>query len=282
MAKKLGFIGTGNMATAIINGAINAGVVAAWEIIASDTEAEQLAQISKSCNVETTPSNIDVAKNSEIIFLSIKPHIYQTVIDEIKSCIKPNAMVIILAAGLGLKHAKEMFGEGCKIKLIKTMPNTPARVNCGMTAVCAGEGVTKKDLDKVLKIFNSVGKTEILPEYLFDAFTAISGSSPAYAFMFIEAMADAGVKHGLSRRQAIDISAQALLGAAKMVLETGENPATLKGEVCSPGGTTIAAVCELEKQGFRNAIISAVTVCAKKYKILGDSAPEPKETFEKV
>jgi pyrroline-5-carboxylate reductase len=282
MPKKLGFIGTGNMATAIINGVINVGVVAAWEIIASDTESAQLAQISKSCNIETTSSNIEVAKNSEIIFLSVKPHIYHTVIDEIKSSIKPNAMVIILAAGLGIKHAKEMFGADCKIKLVKTMPNTSARVNCGMTAVCADKGVTQKDLAEVLKIFNSVGKTEILPEYLFDAFTAISGSSPAYGFMFIEAMADAGVKHGLSRRQATDISAQALLGAAKMVLETGENPATLKGEVCSPGGTTIAAVCELEKQGFRNAIISAVTVCAKKYKILGDSAPKPKETFENV
>ncbi|MCL2355927.1 MAG: pyrroline-5-carboxylate reductase [Defluviitaleaceae bacterium] len=282
MPKKLGFIGTGNMATAIINGAINAGVVAAWEIIASDPDAEQLAQISKSCNVETTSSNIEVAKNAEIIFLSVKPNVYRPVIDEIKDSIKPNAMVIILAAGLGLKHAAEMFGSDCKIKLVKTMPNTPARVNSGMTAVCAGENVTQKDLATVLKIFNSVGKTEILPEYLFDAFTGISGSSPAYAFMFIEAMADAGVKHGLSRRQAIDISAQALLGAAKMVLETGENPATLKGEVCSPGGTTIAAVCELEKQGFRNAIISAVTVCAEQYKVLGDAAPETKETFEKV
>jgi pyrroline-5-carboxylate reductase len=257
-------------------------VVAAWEIIASDMEKERLTLITKRCNIETTHSNTEVAQNAEIIFLSVKPHVYNTVIKEIKDCIKPNAMVIILAAGLGLKHAKEMFGADKKIKLVKTMPNMPAMVNCGMTAVCAGENVTEKDLAQILKIFNSVGKTEILPEYLFDAFTGISGSSPAYAFMFIEAMADAGVKYGLSRRQAIDISAQALFGAAKMVLETGESPSTLKGEVCSPGGTTIAAVCELEKQGFRNAIISAVTACAEKYKELGDSAPKPKETFEKV
>jgi pyrroline-5-carboxylate reductase len=282
MPKKLGFIGTGNMATAIINGVINSGVVAAWEIIASDMERERLAQISKNCNIETTSSNTEVAQCAEIIFLSIKPHVYDTVIQEIKDCIKPNAMVIILAAGLGLRTAKEMFGKDCKIKLVKTMPNTPAMVNCGMTAVCAGESVTEKDLKQVLKIFNSVGKTEILPEYLFDAFTAISGSSPAYAFMFIEAMADAGVKYGLSRKQALDISAQALLGAAKLIQETAEHPAALKDAVCSPGGTTIVAVCELERHGFRNAIISAVTACAERYKELGAAAPKPKETFEKI
>ena len=263
--KKLGFIGAGNMAEAIIGGVIKAGVVKPSEIIASDMDSERISFIAEKYNVQTTQSNIEIAQQSDIIFLSVKPHVYDMVIAEIKSFIEPDALAIILAAGLSLKAVKEKFGSDWNVKLIKTMPNTPAMVNCGMTAICAGENVSESELAQVLEIFNSVGKTEILPEKLFDAFTAIAGSSPAYAFMFIEAMADAGVKHGLSRAQAISISTQTLLGSAKMVQETGEHPAALRDMVCSPGGTTIEAVCELERQGFRNAIISAVTACAEKY-----------------
>ncbi|MCL2197996.1 MAG: pyrroline-5-carboxylate reductase [Defluviitaleaceae bacterium] len=261
MTKKLGFIGAGNMAEAIIAGAIKAGAVTPSDIIASDMDKARLSYMAEKHGVVASKDNATTAQ-SEIIFLSIKPHIYDAVISEIKATINPNALVIIIAAGISISYVKERLGGG---KIIKTMPNTPAMVNHGMTAVCASENVTESELAQVLNIFNSVGKTEILPERLFDAYTALAGSSPAYAFMFIEAMADAGVKHGLPRAQALQISTQALLGAAKMLQETNEHPAKLRDAVCSPGGTTIAAVCELEKNGFRNAVISAITACVEKY-----------------
>jgi len=265
---RLGFIGAGNMAEAIIGGIINAEVASHTDIIASDADNTRLDYITQIYRVKTTESNIDVAQGSDIIFLSVKPHIYDAVISEIREEIKPTAIVIILAAGLSIESVRKKFNTN--VKLVKTMPNTPAMVNCGMTAICAAKNVTQNELDEILKIFNSIGKTEILPERLFDVFTALAGSSPAYVFTFIEAMADAGVKHGLSRKQAIEISTQAVLGSAKLLQESGEHPAALRDAVCSPGGTTIAAVCELEKRGFRNAVISAADACVKKYNDMKD------------
>ncbi|MDR0272595.1 MAG: pyrroline-5-carboxylate reductase, partial [Clostridiales bacterium] len=235
------------------------------EIIANDTSRERLTWVAEKYDIKTTQSNTKVAQQADIIFLSVKPNAYDTVIRKIRSHVREDALIIILAAGLGIKEVREKFGAERKTKLVKVMPNIAAMVNCSMTAVCAADDVSEDELTQVLEIFNSIGKTEILPEHLFDAFTALAGSSPAYAFMFIEAMADAGVKHGFSRKLAIEISAQALLGATKMVLETGENPAALKDAVCSPGGTTIEAVCELERNGFRNAVISGVTAAVDKY-----------------
>lgn len=261
MAKKLGFIGAGNMAAAIIGGAVGAGAVAAGDILAADADAARLAFVAEKFGVRAA-GNLAVARAADILFLSVKPQVYDAVISEIRGAVKDGAVVVILAAGLSIADVREKFGA-TPPKLAKVMPNTPALVNSAMTAVCAD--VSAAELDGVLKIFNSVGRTEILPERFFDAFTGIAGSSPAYVFTFIEAMADAGVKHGLSRDFAIQAGAQAVLGAAKMVLETGEHPAVLRDAVCSPGGTTIAAVGELERAGFRNAIISAVSACVEKY-----------------
>ena len=144
------------------------------------------------------------------------------------------------------------------------MPNIPAVVNCGMTALSFPNELTSDETQWLLSVLSSFGNAELLPEHLFDAFTAVAASSPAYAFMFIEALADAGVKHGLSRAQALRFSAQAILGAAKLLQDSGEHPALLKDAVCTPGGTTIEAVCELEKQGFKNTVISGVNVCVSK------------------
>ncbi|MCL1863377.1 MAG: pyrroline-5-carboxylate reductase [Defluviitaleaceae bacterium] len=262
MAKKLGFIGAGNMAEAIIAGAIKAGET--LEIIASDMDKTRLSYMAEKYSIAIAADNVEAAQ-AEIVFLSIKPHIYDAVISEIKSAINPNALVVIIAAGISIAYVQERLGG----KIIKAMPNTPAMVNCGMTAICS-ENVNDDELARVVKIFDSVGKTQILPERLFDVYTALAGSSPAYVFMFAEAMADAGVRHGLSRKQALEISTQALLGAAKMLQETGEHPAVLRDAVCSPGGTTIAAVCELEKNGFKNAVISAITACVERYNFMGD------------
>ncbi|MCL2386906.1 MAG: pyrroline-5-carboxylate reductase [Defluviitaleaceae bacterium] len=269
MTHKLGFIGAGNMSAAIISGVLEAGIVSPSEIIASDADSNRLAFIANEYKIKTTPSNVDIAAQSEMIFIAVKPHIVDAVVAEIKGRDNPNALIVSIAAGIGLDAMLSKFGEGYAHRLVITMPNTPAMVNKGMTAICATENVPSNHVEKVLAVFNSIGKTEILPERLFAAFIAIAGSSPAYAYMFIESLADAGVKLGLSRTQAIRISAQAVYGAAAMVLETNQHPATLKDAVCSPGGTTIAAVCELERQGLRNAVISGATAAAEQLKNLG-------------
>ncbi|MCL2225671.1 MAG: pyrroline-5-carboxylate reductase [Defluviitaleaceae bacterium] len=273
--KKLGFIGAGNMAEAIIRGVINSGAAENSDIIVSDANEMQLDYMRERFMVQITRSNMDVAKAADILFLSVKPNVYDVVINEICSGVKDGALVVIIAAGLSIEAVRAKFcasSDSCAgecVKLIKVMPNTPAMVNCGMSAICAAENVTPAELETVLQIFNSVGKTEILPEKLFDVFTALAGSSPAYVFTFVEAMADAGVKHGLSRKQSLEISTQAVIGAAKLLQNSDDHPATLRDAVCSPGGTTIAAVCELERTGFRNAVISAVDVCTEKYRSLG-------------
>ncbi|MCL2049084.1 MAG: pyrroline-5-carboxylate reductase [Defluviitaleaceae bacterium] len=264
MTKTLGFIGAGNIATAIIGGVIKAGLVSGEKILVSDSVAIMREQMTEKFGTKIVPCNIELAQEADIIFLCVKPQVYEAVIKEIRAHVKKDAVVIILAAGLGLAAVAEMFSRQ-EIKLVKTMPNTPALVNCGMTALCAAPNVSGDDMAEVLAVFNSVGKTEILPEKQFDIFTALAGSSPAYVCMFVEAMADAGVKHGFSRKQAIDISVQALLGTAKMLAQTGEHPAVLREAVCSPSGTTIEAVCELERLGLRNAVISAVSRCTEKY-----------------
>ena len=171
-------------------------------------------------------------------------------------------IIVTIAAGVTLTDVEEWFNKD--VKIVKTMPNTPALVGEAMTAICANKNVTKDELNIITSIFNSFGKSEILEEKYFHAFTALCGSSPAYVYMFIEAMADAAVKQGLPRDKAYKMASQAVLGSAKMVLETKENPGKLKDNVCSPGGTTIEAVIELERQGFRNAVISAIEKCEEK------------------
>ena len=263
MHKTIGFIGSGNIGGAIIGGVIKAGLVTANQIIAADINKERLADLSETYQINTSVCNIETAQKSDILFLSIKPFLYDPVIAEIKDHVKPDAIIVIVAAGYGISDVRSKFGND-NIKIAKAMPNIPAMVNCAMTAVCTTDTMTQDEIDSVLSIFNSVGKTEILPEHLFDVFTAVAGSSPAYAFIFIDALADAGVKYGLTRAQALTFCTQVILGVAKMIQETGEHPAALKDAVCTPGGTTIEAICELDKLGFRNAIISCVDACVNK------------------
>jgi len=263
MKKKLGFIGSGNIGGAIIGGVIKAGLMAPTSIIASDINENRLAYLAQKYKINTTQSNIEAAKESDILFLSVKPYIYEAVIAEIKDHVKPDATIVIVAAGHSIAAVGAQFANP-DIKIAKAMPNIPAMVNCAMTAVCTTSTMTQAEVDDILSIFNSVGMTEILPEHLFDVFTAVAGSSPAYAFIFIDALADAGVKYGLTRPQALKFCTQVILGVAKMIQETGEHPAALKDTVCTPGGTTIEAICELDKLGFRNAIISCVDACVQK------------------
>jgi len=262
MDKQIGFIGCGNMGIAMIGGMITKNIVPPDKIICSDLNLTNLKNASKKYGITTTTDNNEVAKNADILILSIKPDLYSSIINEINEQIKNDVIVVTIAAGKSIKSTEEAFDK--KLKVVRVMPNTPALVGEGMSGICPNEMVTEKDLEDILTIFNSFGQTEIVNEKLMDVVTSISGSSPAYVFMFIEAMADAAVLDGMPRNQAYKFAAQAVLGSAKMVLETGIHPGELKDMVCSPGGTTIEAVAILEEKGLRTAIISAIKRCTQK------------------
>lgn len=264
MDKIIGFIGAGNMGQAMAGGIVSSGIVKAENIIFSDILEENLKKAYKKYGVKTSNSNVLAASMADFLVLSVKPHLYKTVIDEIKDYLKPETVVITIAAGITLEKLKNMFGKN--VKTVRTMPNTPAMAGEGMTAVIPNEFITENELKEVMEILNSFGKAEIIEEKLIDAVVAVSGSSPAYVYMMIEAMGDAAVAGGMPRDKAYKFAAQAVLGSAKMVLETGIHPGELKDMVCSPGGTTIEAVAALEENGFRSAVIKAMKICEKKSK----------------
>lgn len=260
----IGFIGCGNMAQAIIGGIIKSRYVSSQSIIASNPSNGKLQLVKDKDNILTTLHNIEVAKFADIIILSVKPNKYGIVIDEIKDFIKPNVVIVSIAAGISINFVEKAFGKS--IKLVRVMPNTPALVGEGMSALSFNAHVNLEEKLEVIKIFESFGKAETLDESLMDAVPAISGSSPAYVFMFIEALADGAVLSGIPRDKAYKMAAQSVLGAAKMVLETGKHPGELKDNVCSPGGTTIEAVYTLENNNFRGTIMSAMESCTAKSK----------------
>ncbi|MCD7777809.1 MAG: pyrroline-5-carboxylate reductase [Clostridiales bacterium] len=256
---KIGFIGCGNMASAIIGGLIKNEIFKPEEIIAADSYEESLKKAKEKFGIFVTGDNTECVKLAEVIVLSVKPQYYKTVIDEIKDFVSVDKLIITIAPGKTLSWLEECFGK--RVKIIRTMPNTPALVGEGMTGVCKNEYVTDKDMEYALKILSSFGKAEIVNESVMDAVVAVSGSSPAYVFILIEAMADGAVSAGMARAAAYKFAAQAVLGSAKMVLETGKHPGELKDMVCSPAGTTIGAVKVLEEKGFRGAVIDAMEKC---------------------
>ena len=258
---KLGFIGTGNMAGAIMGGIIRNGVLKPEEIIGSDILEAGREKVHSLYGICVTDDNREAAK-AEIVVLSVKPQYYEQTIAQIRDEITDEQVIVTLAPGKTLEWLQGQFGKD--VKIVRTMPNTPAMVGAGMTVACANALVTKEELEKVLTILRSFGEVEVVSEHLIDAVVSASGSSPAYVFMMIEAMADAAVADGMPRPQAYKFAAQAVMGSAKMVLETGKHPGELKDMVCSPAGTTIEAVQVLEERGFRSAIIEAMRVCAEK------------------
>lgn len=260
---KLGFIGCGNMANAIMCGIIKDGLIPASEIIGADPTAFGRERTLKENGITVTDSNIEVVKEAETLFFTIKPQYFHQMISEIRDYVREDQLIISIAAGRTLDYIQSEFG-GKKVKVVRLMPNTPAMVGEGMTAACANDAVTREELDYAVRICSGFGKAEIVPESLFDVVTAVSGSSPAYVFMFIEAMADAAVQGGMPRAQAYTFAAQAVLGSAKMVLDTGKHPGELKDMVCSPAGTTIEAVRVLEEKGFRSAVFECVKACTEK------------------
>ena len=259
---RLGFIGAGNMAQAMIGGVLKSGLLKKEEIIASAATNKTITKVAAEFGIKTTLDNRETAL-ADFLFLAVKPVYYQQVIDEIKDVeAKESQIIITIAAGKSIEWVENAFGS-CR-KIIRTMPNTPALVGEGITAVCPGSNIKDKELESVLELLNSFGKAEVIKESLMDAVIATSGSSPAYVFMFIEAMADAAVAEGMPRAQAYQFAAQSVLGSAKMVLETGKHPGELKDMVCSPAGTTIEAVRILEKTGFRSSIMECMKACADK------------------
>lgn len=256
---KLGFIGTGNMASAIMGGIIGEKMISAEEIIGADLLEAGRAKVKEQFGIQVTEKNQEVVEKAEVIILSVKPQFYEEVINQIKECVKKEQIIITIAPGKTLAWLAEKFGK--EVKIVRTMPNTPALVGEGMTAMCPNEYMEKEEIEYVKKLLESFGRVEVVPERLMDVVVSVSGSSPAYVFMMIEAMADAAVSGGMPRAQAYQFAAQAVYGSAKMVLETGKHPGELKDMVCSPAGTTIEAVRTLEEMGFRSSIIEAMKVC---------------------
>lgn len=264
MNKTIGFIGGGNMGSAMIGGIIGSGLSTASQVMVSDCFQASLDRLSATYGIQVTSDNQELVQKSDIVFLSVKPHMYETVIEEIRDFVDEEKLIVAIAAGMSHSKLDNYFGKPAKI--VRVMPNTPAMVLEAMSALAPNEHVTDADLQDVIAIFESFGKAEVVPESLMDTVTGISGSSPAYVYMFIEAMADAAVADGMPRTQAYKFAAQSVLGSAKMVLETGKHPGELKDAVCSPGGTTIAAVAKLEEKGLRDAVISAQRCCVQKSK----------------
>ena len=243
------------MASAIMGGVIGQGLLAPSDILTADL----VDHVSEKYGVHFTKDNTEVSREADVLFLSVKPQIYPAAIAQIKDFLKEGQLIITIAPGKTLAWLKEQFGRD--LPIVRTMPNTPAMVGAGMTAACPNEFVTEEQKETALRILGSFSRVELVPEHLMDVVTSVSGSSPAYVFLFIEAMADAAVADGMPRAQAYTFAAQAVLGSAKMVLETGKHPGELKDMVCSPAGTTIEAVRVLEKNGFRSAVFEAMKAC---------------------
>jgi len=262
--KTIGFIGAGNMGGAMIGGICHSGLIAPEQIIASEYSASVLEKVHNTYGIRTTLSNEEAASASDILFLAIKPNKFAEVLPSIASSLKADCIVVSIAAGQSISNVEALLGSD--IKLVRAMPNTPALVGESMSALCCNANVSSEELSQVKQLFECFGKAEIVTEHMIDAVVGVSGSSPAYVYMFIEAMADAAVADGMPRAMAYKFAAQSVLGAAKMVLETGRHPGDLKDAVCSPGGTTIEAVASLEANGFRNAVITAQRACVQKSK----------------
>ena len=265
----VGFIGTGNMAEALIRGLIHAGVAQKEQILGSDPREERCSEMSERYGVRIVPDNLEVAKQAEILVLSVKPQVMAKVLEQVGKQIHPHALVISIAAGIPLAAIEAKLPQA---RVIRTMPNTPALVGAGATAIAAGGHATDDDLKAAKRIFDSVGTTVVLEEAQMDAVTGLSGSGPAYIFLIIEALSDAGVKMGLSRHNAQALAAQTVLGSAKLLSETKEHPGRLKDMVTSPGGTAIAGLHTLEAGGLRTTLMNAVEEATRRSRELGEMA----------
>jgi pyrroline-5-carboxylate reductase len=267
--KKISIIGTGNMGEALLSGLISSGSSDSKNIICTDIRENKLKSIEEKYGVATTADNVKAVEASGIIIYAVKPQIIASVLRETASCLDMSKLIISIAAGVPLAAIESCLNKD--LRLIRVMPNIAAFVKESASVIAAGGKATEEDIKLSLAIFDSMGKSIFLKEnILMDAITGLSGSGPAYIFLIVDAMADAGVKVGLSREDALFLSSQTVLGAAKLLIETKEHPGRLKDMVTSPGGTAIAGIHTLEKGGLRTTLINAVEVATKRSKELGE------------
>jgi pyrroline-5-carboxylate reductase len=264
--KRLGFLGAGNMSGALIKGLLHAKVPAA-QIVASDVKAERLQQLHATHGIRTTQDNHALVRDSDVIVLAVKPQVIDKVLTEVGAEIRPDQLVVSVAAGVPIDALEARLAPGTRV--VRSMPNTPATVQAGATAIAAGVHAREDDLRVARELFEAVGRVVVLDEGLLDAVTGLSGSGPAYVMLIIEALADGGVKVGLHRDTALLLAAQTVFGSARLLLETGEHPGRLKDMVTSPGGTAIAGLHTLESGALRKTLIDAVEVATKRAAELG-------------
>lgn len=265
--KSIAFLGGGNMAQALIRGLIRAGTPTS-KITATVRSEERRQELEKAHQIRVGFDNLAAARDAEVIVLSVKPQALDKLVGVIASVVDHQKLVISLAAGVPIAALEPRLGAGARI--VRAMPNTPALVGKGATAISGGEHATAEDLALATRIFDSVGLTTVLDENQLDAVTGLSGSGPAYVFLIIEALSDAGVKVGLSRSVALKLAAQTVLGSAQLLLETGQHPGSLKDQVTSPGGTAIAGLHTLEAGGLRTTLIDAVEAATRRARELGE------------
>lgn len=258
---KLAIIGCGNMGRAILKGVLDSDVASEDEVIVSVRTDESAERLGKEFRCAVTTDNRLAAGEAAMILLAVKPYQMSAVLSEIREKISIDQIVISVIAGKSIQSIEEglmSIEVAGRLKVVRAMPNTPAKVGQSMSALCVNAHMTDTDIDRVIRVFGAFGRAEVVREDMMDVVTGVSGSSPAFIYMIMEAMADAAVKNGMARDMAYRFVSQTVLGAAKMLRDTGMHPGELKDEVCSPGGTTIAGVCALEKAGIRDAVISGV------------------------
>lgn len=261
------FIGAGNIAQAIIGGLLKGGDVKPEQICATRRNPYALAELQTAFpGIETTTDNATAARRASIIVLAVKPQTADEAFDDLRSVISPEKQIISILAGITTESICQALGQN--IPVVRAMPNTPALVDAAATAISAGKHATTTHLAVAEEIFKAVGGVEKVPEYLINAVTGLSGSGPAYIYMVIEALTDGGVNQGIPRPVASRLAVQTVFGAAKMVLETGKHPAILRDEVTTPGGTTIAAIADLERNGLRTMFINAVGAATERAEAL--------------
>ena len=267
--KKIAIIGAGNMGEALVSGLISSESSNPKNIICTDVRKEKLESVKEKYGVITLTNNIEAVETSDIVIYAVKPQIIALVLKETTSCLDMSKLIISIAAGVPLAAIESCLKK--ELRLIRVMPNIAAFVKESASVIAAGDNATEKDIELSMAIFNSMGKSIFLKENsLMDAVTGLSGSGPAYIFLIVDALADAGVKVGLAREDALFLSTQTVLGAAKLLMETKEHPGRLKDMVTSPGGTAIAGIHSLEKGGLRTTLINAVEVATQRSKELGE------------
>ncbi len=278
--RKIGMLGAGNMATALVRGLLSSKSLVPDQIRSSDVRAEPLSELERAYGIKTTTDNRELLAWANVVVLAVKPQVIDRVLDEVAAGLDPDALVISVAAGVSIRAIEARLPAG--VRVLRAMPNTAAMALAGATGVAPGARATPADVHFTKALFDAIGRTVVLDEALIDAVTGLSGSGPAYILLIIEALTDGGVKVGLPREIALLLAAQTVYGSAKLLLETGQHPGRLKDMVTSPGGTTIAGLHVLESRGLRGALIDAVEVATQRAAELGEAMAAKLDTLKPV